>query len=338
MVMGLLVLAAIGIDGIWTTVGTHGGGPISRRLQRMMWVAAVRIHQRSGFRFNFALSLMGAIILLATIVFWVAGDWLGWVMLFSSDPRSLTETQSHQAADLGGRMYFVAYSISTLGNGDLQPATTGWRMATSIMTVSGMASLTLAVSFILSVLQAVDGDFNLGALISGLGGTPEAIVRAGWNGRDFDGLGDDLMQLTAMVFVFVEHHLAYPVLQFFRSETARTAASLRLFALHDTLLLLDEGTAKRVRPPIVRMQALRSAFDALAHVYENEKVTRSSRDEMPPPPDLNVLRAMGVPTVTDKEFEAAIHRADETRHALYAAMLSDGWRWDDATRIAPPEA
>jgi hypothetical protein len=86
----------------------------------------------------------------------------------------------------------------------------------------------------------------------------------------------------------------------------------------------------------VRTQPLRDALGALARVYEQEHVTRSFRIDALPLPDLDLLRQMGMATVTEEEFAAAVEAAEKTRRALYGALLYDGWTWDDAIRIPPP--
>jgi hypothetical protein len=78
----------------------------------------------------------------------------------------------------------------------------------------------------------------------------------------------------------------------------------------------------------------------IAPFPDQEHVTRSVHIDPPPLPDLNLLRDLGVPTVTDEEFASAVAAVHETRCSLYAAVVNDGWRWDrtwnDAIRIQPP--
>lgn len=336
-VCGMAILCAFAVDLMWTTIGTHGGGPLSRRVQTAAWRCALALHLRSGHRRHFALSLAGGPILIGTIVFWTAGNWLGWMLVYSAEPRSIVEVQTGQPADLSGRGFFIAYTMSTMGNGDYRPTTAGWRLATSIAAFNGLASLTLAVSFILSVLQAIVAKRTLASLLSGIGGTPEGILRTGWDGAGFSDLSDDLLQLALMIHAHIEQQLAYPVLHFFHSESARTSATLRLFALHDTLLLLSMGAAESARPPRLRTDSLLDAYRALARVYIEEKAARHAEDHRPPPPDLNVLRRLGVPTVDDDTFASAVACEERTRRALYAALLNDGWTWEDAIVHAPPD-
>lgn len=328
---GITVLLAIALDLVWTTVGTHGGGPISRRLQSAAWRVVQRMHVASGRRHHYALSFVGTGILVLTIAFWICGNWLGWLLLFSADGGSVLDTRTRLPADLGGRAYFTAYAISSMGNGDFTPSTTRWRLATAVASLGGITAVTLAVSFILSVVTAVVARRTLGSSVSDAGGTPSEILRASWHHGSFESMNHSLLELTNMVQMFAEQHLAYPTIQFFHSESRRTSAPLRLFSLHETVLLLDAGVAEPARLSAATTTALRNAFAAVAVVFEEEHSTGPSR-ELPPPPDLGILRRLGVPTVSDAEFAEAVARAAKTRRGLHSILVNDGWVWDEAVR------
>lgn len=54
-----------------------------------------------------------------------------------------------------GRIYFVAYTMFTMGNGGFTPKEGAWQIVTSLTTTSGMRLVTLVVSYVLSVRSAV---------------------------------------------------------------------------------------------------------------------------------------------------------------------------------------
>jgi hypothetical protein len=337
LVIGILVLLANAVDLVWTTIGTHGGGPLSRPMGTAMWNAALALHRRTGSRHHLALSFVGPVILITTIAFWVCADWLGWVLVFSFNPASIADTHTHVPADLSGRIFYVAYSISTMGNGDYQPTSPAWRIVCSLATLSGIASLTLGVSFILSVLTAVVHKRTLGAMLSDFGGTPERILANSFDGETFASLSEPLMEITGMVQFFAEQHLAYPVLRFFHSETTRAAAPLRVFALHETMLLLTHGVAPHLRFTAIRTEPILAGLRALAHIFEEEGAVEGSDADVPPICDLDVLRTIGAPTADEREYRDAVTKASGTRRCLWAAVLQDGRSWDEAVRKLPSE-
>ncbi|MBV8518658.1 MAG: two pore domain potassium channel family protein [Acidobacteria bacterium] len=322
---GAVVLLATWVDIVWTTLGTHGGGPLTRHLNAGLWRAALWMHKRR--RNHRLLSFAGSTILITTLVFWVAITWLGWVLIYSSKAASLVEKDSHVATDLAGRIYFVGYTMFTMGNGEIAPNGPRWRILTAICSGSGLAAISLGIAFLLEVLSAVVHRRSLGAYISDLGGTTETIVARAWTGEEFDSLREHLLSLTSQIHAFTDEHLAYPVLHYFHSENERAAASLRLVALHETVFLIAEGARKDKRLPAMVVEPLRSAIAGFAHVLSAEFV-EPEHDE-PPPPPLQTLRDANVPTVDDATFAAAVADARDLRRFLYGLLHDDGWTWEE---------
>jgi hypothetical protein len=152
LLLGLGLLALVVVDLLWTALWVDGGaGPFSSRLSTALWGGL----RATGGRRSRTLSLAGPLILTATLLCWVAMIWLGWALLFASDPGSLLSADDKEPADWAGRLYFVAYSMFTMGNGDYNPQGGRWQIATSFTTASGMLFVTLGVSYVLSVLGAV---------------------------------------------------------------------------------------------------------------------------------------------------------------------------------------
>lgn len=331
LIAGIVLFVAIAVDLVWTTIGTHGGGPLSKHLARAVWNMAHAIHRRRHI--HYLLSFVGAIILLGTIIFWVVGTWAAWVLIFGYAGNSLLDAHTHTPAPLTGRIFFVAYALSSMGNGDYQPGAAAWRIVASFTTLSGISALTLAVSFVMSVLSAVVEKRALGALISDLGGSPHRILERGWNGTRFEGLDQHLIQLTGMIHLFTQQHLAYPVLHYFHSEESRNSAQLRLAGLFDTVLLLKEGVVPDLRLPEIVTAPLVDAFSALARVFSTEFLPASG--ETPPALTLVALRECGVPTVPDAEFAGRVETVAFVRRTLDGLLDDDGWNWEESMEPPP---
>lgn len=322
--LGGLIILGDAVDVLWTTLGTHGGGPISGRVTDVVWKAFLAIHKRRPN--HQVLSFAGTFMLVMLLVLWTTLLWSGWLLVFSAKPGAVIETQSHAPADLPGRVFFTGYLLSTLGNGDFMPSGGGWRVLAAFASLGGLGILTLTVTFLMNVLPGVVHQRTLGAYLTDLGGTPQRIVQRSWDGESFDGLVDHLQQLTGMVHLFTEHHLAYPVLHYFHSEKERTAASLRLAGLYDLLVLLTAGLHpdKRLGPqetgPIE--EALRGLRDVLSTEYVDPA------EHAPPPPALAILRERGIPTVDDDEYARTLLLHDETRRFFAGFLRDDGRRWE----------
>lgn len=75
------------------------------------------------------------------------------------------------------RFYFAGYTMFTLGNGDFAPKQGVWRILTTVTAASGMLFITLSVTYVLSVLDAVTQKRSFASDVSGLGSNGTEIVR-----------------------------------------------------------------------------------------------------------------------------------------------------------------
>lgn len=326
LLFGLLLLACTVVDIVWTTLGTHGGGPVSRHVTSGLWRMALALHRRrSNHR---ALSFAGSIVLAFTVVTWILLMWSGWVLVYSSDPASLADAHSRVPADLTARIYFVAYTVSSMGNGDFQPNGPGWQLVTAIAALSGLASLTLSITFLIAVLGAVVQKRALGAYISDMGGTPRAMLERSWTGEAFEpALEHHLVQVMTVLHLYSEQHLAYPVLHYFHSEQKRTAATVRIAALAELVLLLAEGVVPAQRLPRMVTDPLRDALRGFAGIIREEFVV--SGEGLPPAPSLEPLRELGIPTVDEDTFRESVAREAKLRRFLAGLLRADGWAWEE---------
>ncbi len=141
---GLAVVSATFVDALWTTLWLEGAaGPLTARLSTGLWRAACALTGRKRHRL---LSLAGPFILFATVILWVALIGAGWALVFSAEPDALLDSRTRQPADFVGRVWFVFYTIFTLGNGDYTPNGDAYQLASIVMVASGMVLVTLAIT------------------------------------------------------------------------------------------------------------------------------------------------------------------------------------------------
>jgi hypothetical protein len=323
LLAGFGLIAAVTVDVVWTTLGTHGGGPLAEPVMSLLWKGAVRLHHRRPH--HRLLSFAGSAILALLLAFWVALLWGGWLFVYSAKEDALSESRNHAPATIAARAYFVGTQLSTAGTSEVSPNGPRWRMLAALNSVTGIGTVTLALTFLMQVLTAVVQKRALGAYISDIGGTPARIVARAWNGERFE-CGDQFAEITAMLHTFTEQHLAYPVLHYFHSERDRTAATLRVVSLDELVLLLSEGAAPEVRLPRMIMETLRAALEGFATMLSEEFVTPA--EEPPPAPRLSILREAGVPTVDDETFRRAVQNAQKTRRFFAGLLRDDGWKWE----------
>lgn len=321
LLAGLLLLAAALVDIFWTTLWADGaGGPISARWTSALW----RALRAFGRRRPRLIGLAGPVIVSSTLVVWIAMLWAGWALVFAFDDDSLRDTTNDPGVTWTGRIYFVAYSMFTMGNGDFTPAE-GWpQIATALTTGTGMVVITLSVTYLLSVVRAVAHKRAFAASVTGLGERSEDVLALAWDGKAFHSLDVTLSSLASQLAVLADQHKAFPVLHYYHSEKREDASAIAVAVLDEALTLLEHGVSvgdwNRVAMASARasvhsyLETLRSAFIHPA-------------DDPPPAPDLGALRSAGIPTVTDEEFCGRLARLADRRRKLLGVVQGDAWEW-----------
>jgi hypothetical protein len=320
--VGTLLLAATVIDALWTTLWVDGaGGPVTSRVTSWSWRAVRRVAPR---RHRF-LSLSGPLILVGTVLGWVVMLWAGWVFLFAAEPQSLIDTRDGGYAGWTGRIWFVAYAMFTMGNGDFSPADGLWQVLSSLVNGSGMFLVTLAITYLLSVISAVVAKRAFASSVHSLGRTGADVVLAGWNGRDLHALDRQLADLTGQLSKLTEQYLSYPVLQYYHAARAVKSPALAVGVFDDALTLLRYGVEPEVRPDVAAVSSARATVDSFLETLEAAFIPAAP--VQPPAPDLDRLRKAGVPTVDPHDFDSAVAGLDGRRRSLLGLVRNDGWSW-----------
>ncbi|SEV85998.1 potassium channel family protein [Natrinema salifodinae] len=322
LVAGLVLLVGAIVDILWTTLWVDGGsGPISGRLTTAVW-RGLRVMTGDHKK---ALSLAGPLILTLTLATWIGLIWIGWTFIFASYPTALISTRTGAVADWSGRLYYVAYTMFTDGNGDYTPIGDVWEMASALTTATGMAFVTLGVSYILTVLGAVSDKRSFASSVTGLGERSEALVRTGWTGEDFQGLDLTLETLAAELSLLAEQHKSYPILHYYHSEQGERASAMAVPIYDEALTLFLHGVPDDDSPDPAIIENGRSSAQSYLETLDTAFIDPA--EEVPPPPDLDRLREDDIPTVSDEEFADALEDLTERRRRLLGVVRGDAWEW-----------
>ncbi|CAI6235327.1 hypothetical protein NRS6120_03690 [Bacillus subtilis] len=207
IIAGLLLLTAGMIDFLWTTLWLESGaGPITRCLSAWLWKGCRKI---SGDHAK-VLSMAGPLLLCLTLVIWISLFWGGWVLIYSSDSHSLMETQSKEPASWSDRIYFSGYVMFTLGDGDLAPNGGLWKLVTIIETAQGLLTITFSVTYLISVLSAVNQKHSFAQSVLSLGHDGTEIIHNAWNGKDFHDIDFLLAAASSELGKLTAQHNAFP--------------------------------------------------------------------------------------------------------------------------------
>ncbi|MFC7203184.1 ion channel [Haloferax namakaokahaiae] len=271
------------------------------------------------------LSLSGPIILVTGLALWIALLWGGWTLLFASAENILRDTRNGGPISWSERFYFIGYTVFTMGNGDFTPQGARWQTATALAAGSGMLFVTLSVTYILSVLDAVTQKRSFASSVSGLGKQSSSILEQSRDAEGFHGLELPLNSITTELNTLTSNHKAYPVLHYFHSPKAKYAPAVSVVVLDELLTILRFGTSKQHRPADTIIEGTRSSVQNYLETLHGSFVTPA--DCSPPSPGLQSLREAGVTTVSDEEFADSLATVEERRRQLLGLIESDCREW-----------
>jgi hypothetical protein len=329
---GVVIVLAVAVDALLTTVSVHdGGGPIAGRIARLVRHLVVRA---GAGRRRGVLHRSGVVVLVATVAFWVVGLWVGWTLIFVAG-GAVELSPSGEEAGVADTVYFVGMVLVTLGTGDLVAATPFWRVLSVVCSFGGLVLITLAVTYLLSVVSAVVDHRALATRIASLGRRPAEILTTAWRGDRFDPVLDSaLRDLAAALATVAEQRLAYPVIDQFATASPRRSLAVGVARLSEAVDLAESlPDAGGTLSPIT-LGSVRSAVAGFLEASDG----RSGHPHPPPAADITAALAAGVPLperVTDHAGSEAPGRA-EHRRRLRAVVDEAGWSWSDVDPAATP--
>lgn len=321
IVAGVLVVAVATVDALWTALWPDGGaGPLTAGLSTGIWRAARTL---AGTKRHLLLSLAGPTILSATVLMWVVLLAGGWLLLFGAEANAVLNARTLEPADLTGRIWFVLYSLFTLGNGDYTPSSGAYQVAGGVMVATGMSLVTLAITYVLSVVSAVNQKRSFAGQVSSLGESPEEFVTTTWDGAGFGALAPQLATMTSSLSLITEQHQAYPLLHYYHAGSKKKAGAPMVTVFDEALALFEEAVVEDARPEPAVLRSARRTVSSYLETLRSAYIRPAGRPLLPP--DLGKLREAGVPVVNDERFSAALEKHDHRRKLLLGYLQKDGW-------------
>ena len=321
---GVLIYFFGALDIIQTTLSMQGGGWLTSRYSHWFWTFFLKISGGGGKKK--ILSHAGYILLITIVLIWVFVLWLSFVMLLSADTGSVINSTTKVPADLGERIYYAGYTISTLGMGDFIVTSDFWRIISSIYSFTGLILLTMSVTYFIPVLSAIIEQRKLGIRLSNLGESPEAILINCWNGKDFQKLVDKIEDLSESIVHHSQNHRAYPVIHYFHNWKEKNAVILQLARLHEALYLLQYEVKEDYRPEAGRLKPLEIAFQNYREVI-TEVTHIKIMEEAPALAKTDLLKQNGL-LMGDRSELAVEEDLIQTRRLFQTLVRQDGWSWN----------
>ena len=324
-VVGTAVVLFTFADLLYTTLSTNGAGWLSGRVARTVWGVFFWLGGRNGRRQ--VLGLAGLSIVVVTLSLWIGLTWVGFSLIFMADAEAIRHGDTHVPASAWERVYYVGYTLATLGNGDFYATTNFWKVFSSFVAFVGLSVITIAITYLIQVMSAEIQKRQLALQISVMGGSPTGLLRSSWDGRsgEFEGIATNLVP---QILSHAQHHLAYPIIHYFHSTNPTESSSLSLAALDETVTLLLVCVPPEHRPSDMVLRSVRAAVTAYLLTLKADFLMPSEKEL--PLPDFSELHRLGFPLVSDSAAVAGeYHRLEERRRMLRAVVEFAGWSWAD---------
>lgn len=238
-----------------------GRGTVARRVVAAV-SAPVRLAASGGRRMGL---LAGPLSYIAVVATWAALLAVGWALVFMPQlPEGFTFDPGLDPArhsSFGDALYVSLVNLTSLGYGDIAPASTVLRLLGPIETMFGLGLLTASISWLISIYGAIS---RRDALAHEVHLMKEAE----------DDLGEKLADadpelLERMLTSFAEQLIAtrrdlihFPITHYFRTEDEERALSGLLPFLSS--LVAEAGEESRPHALRVRAEMLRMAIDDFA--------------------------------------------------------------------------
>lgn len=323
--LGCVLIAGVFLDALTTTLAvSEGAGPVTRRVTGLVWSGLLRLHrQDSNSTF---LAVAGPALLVGSVLGWVIGLWAGWTLVFLAGSPGIVQSSTGVAAELPDVMYYAGFTVFTLGVGDFVATNELYRVLTAIASFTGLFLITLAITYLISVVSAVVTRRALAVQINALGASPVDIVLGGWEGDSFSsGFEQHLIGLTGELATTAEQHLAYPVLHYFHSRTPVTAAPVAVAHLDEALLTIQTAVDRAAQPGAATVTPARNAIGR--YLRATGVTGGSTTNPEPPTPDLARLAEAEVPLADPEVRRERLGAESDRRRQLARLVHSDGWTW-----------
>jgi hypothetical protein len=323
LLIGILMTLLGLLEGLWTTLWVDGNSaPFTSRFTTFTWNSFRAIFPSHK---NKLLSLAGPFILLFTVLFWIVFLWFGWSFIFYSYPESLVVKADKSLPDFTDALWYVAYTMFTVGNGDFTPQGGLWQVLSSLVAFSGMAMVTLSITYILQVISAVANKRAFASQILSIGKTPEEFVSKQWTGNDFGAIELQLNSLSQQLSTLNEQHLAFPILHYYHAARGQKSQDIAVAVLDDALTIIDLAVEEKYKPAETILSSARQTVETFLETVKMAFIKAAG--EAPHLPDYNALKDAGIPMVSESEYRKILEGEKDRRKLILGLINKGAWPW-----------
>ncbi|MFA9447172.1 hypothetical protein [Egicoccus sp. AB-alg6-2] len=314
IVFGVALALFVLRDAIRTTINlSEKTGPIAslvlRGGRRVAQVLPRRLTRTAGLA-----------ITVAVVLSWTLGLWIAWTIALSDPATGVVVSGQDRPLGLLDTFYVAGFSIFTLGTGDLEVTNTTGRLVTVFAAGTGLFTVTLEVTYLLSLTSAAAHERSTARQTYALGHDAAQIVARSFDGHTFRQVEPLLQQLARDLSTLAEQHRTFPVLHDVLPSTRALALGPSLLALSDAVDAMHFAVPEECAINRLTYQQLTESIDGVL-------AGLPPGSDPPAPPD--------PPAATEMLQRAGCHQARpvpdneaiaKRRRGLYGLAAEEGWR------------
>lgn len=243
--IGLLVVTITFLDFFHTTLSGNGFGFLSEVLNRLLNRLIIQNKNRKIFIYS------GLTHLLMNTAVWLTLHFLGTYIIFTAGDEMVINGATGLPATNSERFYFTAYLLSTLGIGDFIPGNSTSQILAGILSFSGFILITIGLTYLLSVVQAVLKKKELAFMISTTGKDVEDLYKYFKKENNLSDLISDADDFRQQILANASSYLAFPMVNYFLTKDRDSALIVQLAMMYEVLIVLrmdwDEGSVQEAK-------------------------------------------------------------------------------------------
>jgi hypothetical protein len=284
---GAVLLLVTLVDVFFTVFNYDGFTCITARFHRLLWAAlrgssaALPASQRGAF-----LSLMSSLMLPATIALWLGLEIMSFALMYLPAVASGDfVTNHHLPLNAGTAFYLSAGDISSLVFGDVEPKTALWEALTTLETIVGLGTLTLAFTYVLTALGVLNHIDRLHGRVrrNAEDERPSSVLTRHFRSPSTSQLANLLQALTDDLDRYDQGLRRYPVVYYFHTRRIDRSVPRVFAALGELIALVRWGLPPD--EPLTYDPSLRALSRQYALTVERmqRSVTHRRPRNLPPP-------------------------------------------------------
>jgi hypothetical protein len=309
--IGIFVIVVTLLDFFHTTLSGNGFGFLSEVLNRLLNRLIIQNKNRSIFIYS------GLTHLLMNTAVWLILLFLGAYTVFTAGDEMVINGATGLPANSIERFYFTAYILSTLGIGDYIPGNSTSQILAGILSFTGFTLITIGLTYLLSVVQAVLKKKELAFLISTTGKDVEEIYHYFKKEDNLSDLVADTDSLRQQILTNASSYLAFPMVNYFLTKDRDSALIVQLAMMYEVLTVLrmdwEEGTVQEAK-----IRSIQNAIDRYLELgLEQPNAAHHNSDE------LNTLRSFW-------HKHGYVFKKNQYIEKQFSSTLKfSGWSWKD---------